>query len=57
MGYIALLLANQIRDNFHLNGKLNYISKLSSGDKILSLIKKTCRKCTFLNHFREANQQ
>ena len=35
-----------------------YIYKLSSNDKVLSpLIKKTCRTCTFLNHFREANKQ
>ena len=35
-----------------------FASKLSSGDKILSsLIKKAWYTCTFLNHFREANQQ
>ena len=34
------------------------IDKLNSCDEILSsLIKKACGTCTFLNHFREANEQ
>ena len=36
----------------------DYIYKLSSEDKILSsLIKKAWCTCTFLNHFREVNEQ
>ena len=35
----------------------NYTYKFSRDNKILSsLITKTCRTCTFLNHFREANE-
>ena len=35
-----------------------FASKLSSNDKILSsLFKKAWCTCTFLNHFREANEQ
>ena len=38
--------------------KQNYVYKVSSDNKILaSLIKKACCTCTFLNHFRETNEQ
>ena len=38
--------------------KYNCIYRLSSDDKILSLlIKNAWCSCTFLNHFREANEQ
>ena len=36
---------------------VNFYLKLSSDNKILSLIKKTWCICTFVNHFREANEQ
>ena len=42
--------------DFKRDNKQNLICKLSSEDKILSsLITKTCRACTFLNHFKETN--
>ena len=38
--------------------KVKFIYKLSSDDKILSsLIKKAWCRCTFPNHFRDANEQ
>ena len=39
------------------NRKSKIVFINSSDDKILSLIKKAWYACTFLNHFREANEQ
>ena len=44
--------------DFKRASKQNCSYKLGSGDKILSsLITKTCRICTYVNHFRETTEQ
>ena len=44
--------------SYKIATKWNCIYELNSDNKILSsLIKKVWCKCTFLNHFREANEQ